>query len=275
MQLQYPQLPEQLTRADSKLLDYIANHTDEFLFSSIGQLARRLELSEATVSRFVRHVGCRDYKELKQVVMRQSALDGPAARLAGTIGGEEFTAGAWLRRQQAYLQKTLENLDENAVQSAVQALAEARRVFIHARSASSSLAQLLFFRLRRLGIEVSLLPSGGSEVLEGLAQVQREDLVVLFSLSKVSQEGKVILRTQKEVGYRTLAFCSRMYVPEEERADIQLFAYRGEEGEYHSMAAPAALVDALVVALSQRMGAESARRLSRLHQMKKAYAKDK
>ena len=150
MQLQYPQLPEQLTRADSKLLDYIANHTDEFLFSSIGQLARRLELSEATVSRFVRHVGCRDYKELKQVVMRQSALDGPAARLAGTIGGEEFTAGAWLRRQQAYLQKTLENLDENAVQSAVQALAEARRVFIHARSASSSLAQLLFFRLRRL-----------------------------------------------------------------------------------------------------------------------------
>lgn len=275
MQLQYPQLPEQLTRADSKLLDYIANHTDEFLFSSIGQLARRLELSEATVSRFVRHVGCRDYKELKQVVMRQSALDGPAARLAGTIGGEEFTAGAWLRRQQAYLQKTLENLDENAVQSAVQALAEARRVHIHARSASSSLAQLLFFRLRRLGIEVSLLPSGGSEVLEGLAQVQREDLVVLFSLSKVSQEGKVILRTQKEVGYRTLAFCSRMYVPEEERADIQLFAYRGEEGEYHSMAAPAALVDALVVALSQRMGAESARRLSRLHQMKKAYAKDK
>ena len=275
MQLQYPQLPEQLTRADSKLLDYIANHTDEFLFSSIGQLARRLELSEATVSRFVRHVGCRDYKELKQVVMRQSALDGPAARLAGTIGGEEFTAGAWLRRQQAYLQKTLENLDENAVQSAVQALAEARRVFIHARSASSSLAQLLFFRLRRLGIEVSLLPSGGSEVLEGLAQVEREDLVVLFSLSKVSQEGKVILRTQKEVGYRTLAFCSRMYVPEEERADIQLFAYRGEEGEYHSMAAPAALVDALVVALSQRMGAESARRLSRLHQMKKAYAKDK
>lgn len=275
MQLQYPQLPEQLTRADSKLLDYIANHTDEFLFSSIGQLARRLELSEATVSRFVRHVGCRDYKELKQVVMRQSALDGPAARLAETIGGEEFTAGAWLRRQQAYLQKTLENLDENAVQSAVQALAEARRVFIHARSASSSLAQLLFFRLRRLGIEVSLLPSGGSEVLEGLAQVEREDLVVLFSLSKVSQEGKVILRTQKEVGYRTLAFCSRMYVPEEERADIQLFAYRGEEGEYHSMAAPAALVDALVVALSQRMGAESARRLSRLHQMKKAYAKDK
>lgn len=275
MQLQYPQLPEQLTRADSKLLDYIANHTDEFLFSSIGQLARRLELSEATVSRFVRHVGCRDYKELKQVVMRQSALDGPAARLAGTIGGEEFTAGAWLRRQQAYLQKTLENLDESAVQSAVQALAEARRVFIHARSASSSLAQLLFFRLRRLGIEVSLLPSGGSEVLEGLAQVEREDLVVLFSLSKVSQEGKVILRTQKEVGYRTLAFCSRMYVPEEERADIQLFAYRGEEGEYHSMAAPAALVDALVVALSQRMGAESARRLSRLHQMKKAYAKDK
>ena len=41
------------------------------------------------------------------------------------------------------------------------------------------------------------------------------------------------------------------------------------------MAAPAALVDALVVALSQQMGAESAQRLGRLHAMKCAYAPDR
>lgn len=157
----------------------------------------------------------------------------------------------------------------------MRALLAARRVFIHAKSASASLGQLLFFRLRRLGIEVALLPSGGSEVLEGLAQVRADDLVVLFSFSKLSREGRILLQCQREIGYRTLSFSSRAFLPEGERADINLFVYRGEAKEYHSMAAPAALVDALVVALSQQMGAESAQRLGRLHAMKRAYAPDR
>ena len=96
------------------------------------------------------------------------------------------------------------------------------------------------FRLRRLGIEVVLLPSGGSEVLEGLSQARSDDLVVLFSFSKVSREGRMILAYQKQARYRTLAFTSRSYLPEDERADMNLFVYRGEAKEYHSMTAPAA-----------------------------------
>ena len=127
-------------------------------------------------------------------------------------------------------------------------------------------------RMRRLGIQSVLLPSGGSEVLEGLSQAKAGDLVVMFSFSKLSQEGKMILGYRKEAGYQTLAFISRAFVPEEERADIQLFAYRGEAKEYHSMTAPAALVDALVVAVSEQMGETSVENLSRLYHMKKTYA---
>ena len=269
MQLRFPRMPEQLTRADALILDYISNNTEGFLFSSIGQLARALGLSEATISRFVRHVGCSDFKDLKQVVMRQAAFEGPAGKIAATLNeGAEFTLSSWVARQQQNLQKTLEGLDEGEFAAAVRALLAARRVFIHAKSASASLGQLLFFRLRRLGIEVSLLP-------EGLAQVRADDLVVLFSFSKLSREGRILLQYQREIGYRTLSFSSRAFLPEGERADINLFVYRGEAKEYHSMAAPAALVDALVVALSQQMGAESAQRLGRLHAMKRAYAPDR
>ena len=98
---------------------------------------------------------------------------------------------------------------------------------------------MLHFRLRRLGLNVSLLPSGGSELLEGLAQAGEEDTVILFSFSKLSKEGRVLLEQSRRAGYRTLAFVSRTCMPLEERADISLFAYRGETQEYHSMAAPA------------------------------------
>ena len=79
----FPPPAGELTRAEQKILDYINTNTDAFLFSSIGQLAQRLELSDATVSRFARHVGCRDFKALKSLVLEQSP--GPAVKLAATL----------------------------------------------------------------------------------------------------------------------------------------------------------------------------------------------
>lgn len=276
MQLHFPHMPEQITKSESKILDYISNNTDEFLFSSIGTVSRRLGISGATISRFVRHVGCEGYKELKRLVADQSLLEGPAAKMMETLSSDQgFSVESWVLRQQMYLQKTLEGLDKDEFQKAASALLAAHRVFVHAKSASSSLGQLLMFRLRRLGIEAILLPSGGSEVLEGLAHVNKDDLIVMFSFSKVSKEGEIILKHQKAIGYRTVAFCSRAFIPENEQADIQLFVYRGEPREYHSMTGPATMVDALVVAVSEQMGGESVRRLSSLHKLKRTYAPDR
>ena len=273
MDLRLPTPAGELTRAEQKILDYINTNTDTFLFSSIGQLAQRLEISDATVSRFARHVGCRDFKALKSMVLEQSP--GPAVKLTATLGqGERFSPQAWLERQRAYLETTIQQLSSEEFERAVEALCSARRVFLHGKNASSSMAQLFYFRLRRLGLQVSLLPSGGSELLEGLAQAAEGDLVVLFSFSKLSREGRILLDHSRSAGYRTLAFVGRTCLPAEEQADISLFAYRGTEKEYHSMAAPAALLDALAVAVAERLGTEGTERLQSLHQMKKDYFPD-
>ena len=230
MTLQFPRMPEQITKVESRILDYISNNPEEFLLSSIGEVGEKLDVSGTTISRFVRRLGCGDYKELKRLVADQNISEGPAVKLMQTLHSEEaFTVDNWFLRQQMYLQKTLEGLEQEEFQKAVSAL-------------------------------------------EGLSQAKAGDLVAMFSFSKLSQEGKMILGYRKEAGYQTLAFISRAFVPEEERADIQLFAYRGEAKEYHSMTAPAALVDALVVAVSEQMGEASVENLSHLYHMKKTYA---
>ena len=38
------------TKSDEKILEFMESHTDEFLFMSIGEVAKRLEVSEATIS---------------------------------------------------------------------------------------------------------------------------------------------------------------------------------------------------------------------------------
>ncbi len=273
MELQLPISASELTRAEQKILDFINTNTDTFLFLSIGQLAKRLEISDATLSRFARHAGCRDFKALKTLVMEQAS--GPAVKIAGTLHREEyFSPVGFLQQQQLYLQKTAEQLDEATFDRAAQIIAQAKRILIYGKKASSSLAQLIYFRLRRLGLQVSLLPSGGSELLEGLGQIGEGDLVILFSFSKLSREGKILLEQGRRAGYQTLAFVSRTCLPPEESADMNLFVYRGTEKEYHSMAAPTALLDALVVAVTKQMGADGVAALKTLHELKKTYFLD-
>ena len=73
------------TKSDLRIMEYIENHTDEFLLMSIGQLAAELQMSEATVSRFVRHIGYGDFKELKTRVARESSGRGAPRPLAASL----------------------------------------------------------------------------------------------------------------------------------------------------------------------------------------------
>lgn len=274
MYFSFPNMPDKFTSAEKMILEYMSRHRDEFLYMTIGQLAATLNISEATVSRFARHVGCEDFKHLKQVVMEQTVQNGPAQKLTNTLrSGNGELLRHCIEQQQYNLQKTLELLNQKEFDRAVKAMMSARRIFLHAKNASRSLAQLLEFRLRRIGRDVHMIPSGGSEVLEGLISIQKEDMVILFGFSKVSSEGRVILDYGKKVGFTTLLFTGRLYPEKEQQADIRLFVYRGEENQYHSMSAPVAVLDALVVALSAQMGAEAVENLEAVHKLKEEYRK--
>ena len=260
MYFSFPLTPDKLTAAEQLIIEYITGHRDEFLCMTIGQLSDELNLSEATISRFARHVGCCDFKHLKRIIMEQTVQKGPAQKLKNTLQtSADNLLNDWIEQQQYYLQKTLELLDQGEFSRAVDAIGGARRV--------------LEFRLRRIGIDVCRISSSGSELLENLALMSAEDLVVLFGFSKVSAEGSIILNHQKRAGYQTLLFTSRTYHDEKHRADINLFVYRGEENEYHSMTTPIAVVDALVLALSAQMGATAVDRLEEIRKLKTEYGK--
>lgn len=273
MPITFPSMPDKLTANEAALLEFINQHSDRFLFLSIAQLAETLSMSEATVSRFARHVGCRDFKHLKQVVLAQTQTrTGPADKLAATLAeGDGAPLPHWLEQQRYCLEKTEALLDPAEFHRAVQAIVEARRVFVYAKNASRSMAELLRFRLRRIGVDVRLLAGAGNELLEGLAVAGPGDLVVVFSFSKRSTEGAILLDWQREAGYRTLLFTGQLSPLPDPQPDIRLFVYRGEANEYHSMAAPAAIVDALVLGVSAKLGDRAVNRLARLRALKQRY----
>ena len=144
-------------------------------------------------------------------------------------------------------------------------------VWIYAKGASISMAELLRFRLNRFGRRVMLLPAGSSELFEHMNFFTEKDLVILFGFQKTPKEAAVILDHQKSVGYPCIFFTSRLYRSPDQENVLSLFVFRGEPSEYHSMAAPAALLDALVVMLGARLGESSSEQLDRLYKLKEHY----
>ena len=272
MEIVIPDLPNKYTKSDAKLFEYISNHTEAFLFMSISQLSKETGMSEATISRFAKHMGYQDYKDMRSKMIQHQPLGGAANKLAGTLSkNESFDVQRWFRFQQECIKTTAENINGETFRKIIETLKSAERIYIHAKNASSSAAQLLFFRLRRLGFNVFLIPSGGSETIEGIAHAQKGDVAILFSFSKLSKEGKYILDYSKQAGFSTVAFTSRRIMPREECADYSMYVYRGEDREYHSVSSAIVMVDALILALSEEIKSVATERLRKVQELKRQY----
>ncbi len=256
-------------------MDYFYQHLSSIPRLSIGELSAQLGVSSATLSRFARHVGYRDFKELKTAILEQTQEEPPAQKLFVTLDQPgTLDVAALLSHQQYCLAKTIENSSSAEAERAVEAMVSARKVFLYGKGAAHWLSGLLQFRLNRFSMQTVLLPGGGSELFEALVHAGEGDIVVLFGFSKLPREARVILRHSKKAGYRTVLITSMLFNGEADRADINLFVYRGEASEYHSMAAPAALVDALVVLIAERLGETGLQRLKDLYQLKELYFSD-
>ena len=262
-----------LTRTEHRIINYIIENPDSFIHMSIGDAAKCIGTSEPTISRFARHCGYADFKELKNaILLHQSEQNSPSGKLIATlIDQDSGTTEGFLRYQQACIVKTLSFLDQDLLSRAVSAIQSAKTVYLYAKGASVSMAELLKFRLTRFGIRVVLLPPGSSELFEYMNLFTESDLLILFGFQKTPREAEVLLSYQKKIHFPCIFFTSRLYHDRTEDDIILLYVYRGEPTEYHSMAAPAALIDALVVRLAAELGDASKDRLDSLYQLKEAY----
>ena len=56
MTIQYPAMPDQLTKSEGEILDYISANPREFLQGSIGDVGKKLGVSGTTLSLSLIHI---------------------------------------------------------------------------------------------------------------------------------------------------------------------------------------------------------------------------
>ena len=181
-----------LTSAETRIVDYIMCNPSRFILLAINQVADELEISEATISRFVRHCGFKDYKELKNYVADKANIGGLASKVANTLNDESFSLSSWYHKQSSTILQSLAMLREEEFSLAVAELSKAKRIYIYGKNASRFLAEEMHYRLRRIKDAIFLLQGSDSEILEGLLRADENSVIVIFAFSKLSYESRML-----------------------------------------------------------------------------------
>src|SRR5512142_340040 len=253
MRAAYPSLPP----SERKIVDFILTNFEEVIRMTLAELAQHSGVSDASVVRLCRSLGFNNFLELK-ISLTRSIDDSSRLRLIHDDVREGDSAATVarkvLRTAIQAVQDTLEVLDEDHFNLAVDLLHNADRILIAGVGTSGPLAHELNNRLIRLRLNCHVHTDIYLQVVEAALLTER-DAVVL-----ISQNGTSIgpVRTAQEArrkGAKVIVITGNSVSELSELADVILLTVSHETRleTIDSRVEQHALLQALYVALAMRM----------------------
>lgn len=242
----------QFSKSDHCIMDCLLRNENELQYISTEELATKLGISLSTISRFWRKIGFKNIKDFKKYLRENASLT-PASKISVTLeqwNNDGFNLQDLAHQYYLHIEKTLKQVKPEVLEKAAERIISAPKVYIFAPDGSLGLAEILMYRLTRFGIEFIML-KGGSAIYESMINLSRNDLVIMFSYSRLLSEIEILLRHSRIASYDTILFTDLMTSRHLDLAGTILYSYRGEPNEYHSMIPPLALIDLLILKIAQ------------------------
>ncbi len=262
-----------LTKSQQRIASYLLASYDEAAFLPAADLARRLDVSEATLVRFAKAIGYSGFRELRrclQGLFRSEAT--PASRLQHTLGDLARSQGHVLTNVLAmelqYLNEASHSVDPADFDRAVDLLLAGSRIFVFASGPSDVLAKLAELRFRRLGILTMAMTESGRHLLEKLQLLQPGDVVLAAGFHYVRPELVAVLDHARATGCGSILLTDTLGLALRDRADVILAARRGHVSTFHSLTVPMSILNALILAVALARPQESLAALTRLQQLR-------
>jgi DNA-binding MurR/RpiR family transcriptional regulator len=261
-----------LNGAQKRLGHYLQTDSSALLLSNVGDLARAVGVSKATVVRFAKSLGYKGFPEFRREIQQEMRRKLRAAdRMEETFAeleNDENIFAKLIKRDIQLLEETLQAASFPDFHKAVEIILHARKVFLIGLNASMALAYLLHFRLVRVKKEAHwIFLTGGTSLLEQLAFMDAGDMLIAIDFLQVPREVQTALQHAKKVGAPILGITDFPTSPIARAADICLYAKRGLHTTVNSLTPAFSLVNALAIAVSWATKGDSIKALTDLDRL--------
>ena len=266
-----------LSKNHRKVADYIANDGMAASFDSITELSHKVGVSEASLVRFAKELGYKGYPSLrKELQAEYKKTSGTASRLrdAVTSVGERSFPESLFQHDIELIKETQSSLTKASFTKAVRMIVGAKKIFIIGFRAAFALAYFLQFRLLRIGLDARLITvTGGTSLVEQLAQLGKGDLVIALGFDEIPRETKITIDFAIKQRIPVLGI-SHTPTSEIARSSTLCLLGRRQPHRTQSLAASMSLLNVLAIAVAARNKRQALRQLQRLDKIEQQYLKE-
>ncbi len=254
---------------------YITESYDKAAFMTASKLGRTVGVSESTVVRFAVELGYDGYptmqKAMQEIVLNR-LTSVQRIEVANDRIGDQDILSLVLQSDMEQLRKTVSSVDRKDFSAAVNAILDARRIYVLGVRSASALASFLGYYLNLMFEDVhTITASGTGQVLEKLISAGPDDVVIAFSYPRYSTSTVTGASFCHSKGAKIVAMTDSRTSPLGQTSDFVLQTKSDMASLVDSLVAPLSVVNALVVALAARREEKLAKTFSRLEEIWEKY----
>lgn len=245
-----------LSKGHKKIAEYIMTRYDKAAFMTASKLGTIVGVSESTVVRFATELGFEGYPELQRALKEYTSnklttvqrIDVMNDQLSGNDVYEKV-----LNMDIDKIRKTLEEGDRDQFYKTVDALCNAKNIYVIGARSAAVLARFLSFYFNMMFDNVKLVhTTSTSEMFEQILNIGENDIMIGISFPRYSTHTVKAFRYAHEQGAKVIAITDSKASPLAEYADNMLLARSDMVSFADSLVAPMSVINALIVAVGMR-----------------------
>lgn len=259
------------SKGQKKLATYINDNYDKAVFLTAAKLGEVVGVSESTVVRFAIYLGYKGYPEF------QKALEELVRNKLNSIQRMEVTYGkvpqseileTVLQSDIDKIKLTLEHMDQEAFEIAVDTILKAKRIYIVGIRSCAPLASFLSFYLNLIFDNVHLLQTNSaSELFEQMIRIDEKDVIIGISFPRYSMRTLKAMEFANKRSAKVITLTDSIHSPMNLYSSCNLIARSDMASIVDSLVAPLSVVNALVVALCMKKQKEVVSMLESLEEI--------
>ena len=263
------------SKGQRRIAGYVTESYDKAAFMTASRLGKTVGVSESTVVRFAVELGFDGYPEMQkamqEMVMNRLTTVQRIEVANDRIGNQDVLAKV-LQADADKIRQTAESISREDFQTAVNAILNARCVYVLGVRSVAPLANFTGYYLKYMFDNVRIITmSGAGEMFENLVNITPEDVVLAFSFPRYSSATLKAAQYCRDIGATVIGITNSGLSPLAEKSDCVLTAKSDMVSLVDSLVAPLSVVNALLVALASAREKEVQRSLETLERVWEEY----
>ncbi len=260
-------LPE-MSKGQKRIASYITDHCQKAAYMTASRLGEEAGVSESTVVRFAIELGFDGYPGLHRAMqesLRKRLTAVQRIEVANNRFAENGVLETVLTQDAERIRATLEAIDHEAFDNAVEAILNAGTIYIMGMRSSFSLAEFVDYNLSLVFPNVHLVRSAsGSEMFEHLMRVREGDAVIAISFPRYSKRIIKAADFAASRGANVVAITDGPTSPIAKCSAAALYAKSDMASFADSLVAPLSIINALLAAIGMKKQEQVMKALSDL-----------